>query len=30
MNALAQIKDLESIHFEVNNAPIMKEKDGDW
>ena len=26
MNALAQIKDLESIHFEVNNAPIIPER----
>ena len=26
MNALAQINDLESIHFEVNNAPIIPER----
>ena len=26
MNALAQINDIETIHFEVNNAPIIPNR----
>ena len=26
MNALAHLKDLENIHFEVKNAPIIPER----